>query len=267
MYLGEALAGRIAHHLEPSLEKVSKGLMQWSGGAWRTTCRSMAECSATLDVISRRLALAGLIPSLTGERYLMTDLESGAPIGRLDRAAATWFGIRTHGAHLNAYCSGPRGELKVWLARRSRDARSFPGSLDNSAAGGVPAGMTVREALGREAAEEATIPAARTATAQQFGSLSYCADTSEGLVDVEMAVFDLELPRSFVPRSQDMSFDSFLLVSFAEVERLALVEDAIKPNSGLALCDFLARHGWPGAKAALAGPGSQKQRCVAASVA
>ena len=70
----------------------------------------------------------------------------------------------------------------MWVARRAATKQTWPGFLDNSAAGGLAAGLGVEECVVKEALEEASIPAdVVRAHACAVGSVSYffrCVATS-----------------------------------------------------------------------------------------
>jgi 8-oxo-dGTP pyrophosphatase MutT (NUDIX family) len=237
LYLGGGCVGRIATHLEKVMDRVAGGDVLRAGDRWWVQGGDEA-----LDRITSRLAAEGFIPSPTGERYRVLDIASGGVVGTVDRSAAIWFGVRTEGVHLNAFVKQEDGSIRIWLARRAMTHRQFPGQLDNLVAGGLAAGYSWKAALVEEAGEEAGIPASMLDAAHYAGTLSYCFDTPDGLVDSEAHVFDLEVPPSFTPRNHDGKVESFLFVSLPDAERLVLGEGLFKFNCGLVMLDFLARH-------------------------
>ena len=54
----------------------------------------------------------------------------------IERTACGLFGFAQFGCHLNAFVVD-RGELKVWVAKRSATKQTYPGMLDNTAAGRI----------------------------------------------------------------------------------------------------------------------------------
>lgn len=237
LYLWGIRVGRVASHLEKMMDRVAGGDVIRSGDGWWVQGGDEA-----LDRIASRLAAEGFIPSPTGERYRVLDIASGGVVGTVDRSAAIWFGMRTEGVHLNAFVTRADGSLSIWLARRAMTHRQFPGQLDNLVAGGLAAGYSWQAALVEEAGEEAGIPASMLDAAHYAGTLSYCFDTPDGVVDSEAHVFDLEVPPSFTPKNHDGKVESFLFVSLPDAERLVLGEGSFKFNCGLVMLDFLARH-------------------------
>jgi isopentenyldiphosphate isomerase len=237
LYVGGRRVGRIAIHLEKVMDRVAGSDAVRTSAGWRVQGGDQA-----LDRIAHRMADEGFIPSLTGERYRVLDIASGGVVGTVDRSAAIWFGMRTEGVHLNAFVKQEDDSLRIWLARRAMTHRQFPGQLDNLVAGGLAAGYSWKAALVEEAAAEAGLPASMLGAAHDTGTLSYCFDTPDGLVDSEAHVFDLEVPPSFTPRNHDGKVDSFLLMSLPDAEQLVLEADAFKFNCGLVMLDFLARH-------------------------
>ena len=68
-----------------------------------------------------------------------------------------WFGVRAFGPHMTGYVRRKDG-LHIWVPRRSFTKPTFPGQLDNTVAGGQPAGIGLHDNLIKECAEEASIP-------------------------------------------------------------------------------------------------------------
>ena len=59
--------------------------------------------------------------------------------------------------HVNGF-TRKNGEVYIWLAKRALSKPTYPGLLDQIAAGGLPAKTSLLENAKREAAEEASIP-------------------------------------------------------------------------------------------------------------
>ena len=92
-----------------------------------------------------------------------------------------------------------RDGLHVWVPRRSYDKPTFPGELDNTVAGGQPAGIGLHENLIKECAEEASIPRALAAQAKAVSFVAYLHQSGPQLKPDVMTCFDLELPEDFTP--------------------------------------------------------------------
>ncbi len=226
MWSGEAgvfsdAPGRL--ELDPSLEGFDE--------------RSEAMARVVADLRER-----GVVPRLAEEWYPVVADHGEPPALRLARAAMPTFGARAFGVHMHGYVRRPDG-LHLWVARRSRTKATFPGMLDNLVAGGQPLGLSLRENLAKECAEEADIPASLAARAVLTGRVSYRMEIERGLRNDTLFLFDLELPEDFVPRNTDGEVESFELWPAREV--LARIERApdFKFNCHLTLIDFLLRHG------------------------
>ena len=63
--------------------------------------------------------------------------------------------------------------LHIWVPRRSYDKPTFPGELDNTVAGGQPAGIGLLDNLIKECGEEAAIPPRAGRQAKAVGYVSY----------------------------------------------------------------------------------------------
>ena len=188
----------------------------------------------------------------------------------MERSASALFGIETWGMHLNAYSwvptmpdpavrvpDGQMKELKLWVPRRSPTKSTYPSMLDNSVAGGIPAGESPYTCLLRESLEEASLPNALVSSrAKSVGTVSYVhvrdkrAGGETGLINPEVQFcYDLELDPpdegengGHVPRPGDDEVESFTLMSVKEV-REELAKGAFKPNCALIVVDFLIRWG------------------------
>ena len=178
----------------------------------------------------------------------------------MERAGSSLFGIATFGVHMTAFARAPSapggggGELRIWVPRRAA-AKTYGGMLDNSVAGGIAAGEDPFESLVREAAEEASLPAALVRRqARPVGTISYFhvrdarAGGETGLLQPETQyVYDLEVGEDVLLRPSDDEVQEFQLWGCGEVKR-ALKEGQFKPNCALCLIDFLVRHGEIGAQ-------------------
>ena len=208
--------------------------------------------AALADVASRSLAVdevvatlyeEGVIRHRHAERYPVTaDGRRDQPLMLLNRAAASYFGIRAFGQHLNGYVVGADG-LRMWIARRSAKKWNFPGKLDNLVAGGLPYDLDPAANLRKECFEEAGINAELAGRARPVGVVSYCVETRAGLKPDVMYCYDLELPAEFRPIGQDGEVESFMLLPIEEVAALVRDSEEFKMNCDLVVIDFLVRHG------------------------
>jgi len=202
--------------------------------------------TAAMSSVVRSLEASGHVPALTPELYDVGPAFGAAPWFALERAAMPTFGARAHGVHLHGYVRDAGGGLRMWIARRARDRTTFPGMLDNLVAGGLPRGLTPRENLVKECAEEADIPRELAERAVPVGAVTYRNEIPRGLRNDVLFLYDLELPPDFVPRNTDGEVESFELWPVERVmARVAETRD-FKFNCNLTLIDFFIRHGLVG---------------------
>ncbi|MDD2863011.1 MAG: NUDIX domain-containing protein [Acidiphilium sp.] len=189
---------------------------------------------------------AALAPSfgfrIRREDFDVRSRSEGPVLAILDRGALPAFGVIGLGVHLNGYCRRPDG-IHLWIAKRSATKKLDPGKYDNIVGGGISAGMTPRETLLKEAAEEAAIPEATLARATEVSRIAYMMDRAEGLRRDLLVCYDVELPESFIPTPADGEVESFQLRPAAEILDLLAADDLVKFNVNLVLIDFLLRHG------------------------
>ncbi|MDD2878417.1 MAG: NUDIX domain-containing protein [Acidiphilium sp.] len=178
---------------------------------------------------------------LRDEAFDVRSHIDGPVLATLDRGALPAFGVIGVGVHLNGFCRRADG-LHVWIAKRSAAKKRDPGKRDNLVGGGVSAGMTPFETLIKEAAEEAAIPAAIVASAQEVSRIAYTMQRPEGLRRDLLVCYDLELPDDFIPHPADGEVESFEPIPAGRLPELMASTDTVKFNVNLVLIDFLLRH-------------------------
>ncbi|CAA7611960.1 NTP pyrophosphohydrolase including oxidative damage repair enzyme [Candidatus Terasakiella magnetica] len=235
--------GRVRHDVAGLLAefadvfKVSDGAVDLHPGLGDPESRS-----AALDRVSAALSHSHGTPRLRGERYRVARRFGDAPVMNVDRGAASLFGIRAFGIHVNGMVRRQDG-LHLWIGRRAPDKSVAPGKLDNMVAGGQPSTLSLMDNLLKEAAEEADIPAVLAATSRPVGAIAYCMEDEWGLKPDVMFCYDLEVPEDFTPRNTDGEISGFTLMPIAEVARRVRDGDDFKFNVNLVITDFLIRHG------------------------
>lgn len=200
------------------------------------------ERSAAVAEVVEALDTERHIRRVRGEDYPVATGFGETPFFRLDRGAVPFFGVRAYGVHMNGFVRSPDG-LKMWVGRRAPDKAVAPNRLDNLVAGGQPIGLTVRENLIKECAEEASLDAAAARRAIPVGAITYCVEFPEGLKPDVQFCYDLDLPADFVPMSGDGEHAAFHLMPIEEVAAIVHDTDEFKFNCNLVIIDFLIRHG------------------------
>ncbi|MBA3506596.1 MAG: DUF4743 domain-containing protein [Betaproteobacteria bacterium] len=175
--------------------------------------------SDAMAFVAATLYREGALSAWRNERYHVGPALGAAPLFRLERAAARYFGVHTWAAHINGLIRRA-GETEMWLARRSHMKAIDPDKLDNLVGGGVATGLSVAETLVKEAWEEASIPAALARQAQRRDEVEIRRQQHDGLQWETIFAHDLELPADFSPMNQDGEVAEFRLVALSEVVRL-----------------------------------------------
>lgn len=204
--------------------------------------RDFAGRSEAMSEAVDALVADGLVPPRRGEDFGVTTAWPRPALFTIDRCAATSFGVLAFGVHVNGYVVRPDG-LHMWIGTRSADRLVAPGKLDNIVAGGHPHGLTLRENLVKECAEEAGIDRALALTARPAGALSYTLEVDRGLKRDVHFVYDLALPSDFTPRNTDGEMARFDLWPIDAVAARVRDTDDFKFNVGPVIIDFLIRHG------------------------
>ncbi|PID66138.1 MAG: DUF4743 domain-containing protein [Gammaproteobacteria bacterium] len=160
----------------------------------------------------------------------------------LERAALSFLGIRGYGVHINGYVEGKDG-IAMWIGKRALNKPTFPGKLDQIAAGGLPYNLSLRENLIKECHEEASIPRQLAEKAQAVSAISYYYDLPIGIRPDVIFNYDLRLPADFIPQVNDDEVDSFHLYPMDELLAMVANTQAFKFNSAVVIIDFAIRHG------------------------
>ncbi|KAG7224289.1 hypothetical protein INR49_000532 [Caranx melampygus] len=241
-----AQVGWIPPHVASLLGRYPDVFSPPHGGAV-SLCRSLdsyGKRSEAVDAVLQALRQEESLTCLRGwrdEKYSVMPKFSDPPLMWMERAATSLFGVKRYGVHLNGYTVSSSGEVSMWLARRSPHKQTYPGLLDNVAAGGLAAGVGIKHTLVKECQEEACIPAAIAERARPVTTVSYTYEDEEGVFPECQFVFDLELPLDFKPRVGDGEVQEFYLLPIDKVKELVSTDD-FKPNCAMVVLDFLIRH-------------------------
>ena len=198
--------------------------------------------TAAVEEALRRLNQRGDIAGWRNEPYPVGVSYGAPPLFNLERAAVPMFGVRGYGVHLNGFVRDDAA-IKMWIGRRSLDKPTAPGKLDQIVAGGQPAGISLRDNVLKESAEEADIPPAMAMRAVPVSAITYCTERPDGLRRDVIFVYDLALPATFVPRNTDGEIAEFYLWPIERVIDTVRDTDDFKSNCALVVIDFLIRHG------------------------
>jgi len=152
--------------------------------------------------VARALAASGQLTAWRDERYAVRAAFDSTPWFFLERSCARWFGVRTWATHVNGERAGVGGRA-LWFARRSPNKSIDPGRFDTLVGGGIAELETVAHAMQRESWEEAGIDARTASTARAAGYVSVTHAADDGLQRETIFVYDLALPKDFVPDNQD----------------------------------------------------------------
>jgi 8-oxo-dGTP pyrophosphatase MutT (NUDIX family) len=232
-HLGTAQVGWIAPALLPALRAIP-ALKVTADGV------TLADPSA-LPGIARDLAAQGCY-RFRNEAFDVRAEPAGEVLTTIDRGALPSFGIAAVGVHVNGLVRRADG-LHLWVARRAANKTLDPGKLDQIVAGGVAAGMSLRETLVKEAGEEAAIPPELAARAELRSRIDYAMLREEGLRRDTLFCYDLDLPGDFIPRAVDGEVESFELWPMAKVLDTVARTDDFKFNVNLVLIDLFQRLG------------------------
>lgn len=200
--------------------------------------------TAALAPVIETLAAEGRITGWRNERYAIRQRLYDAPLAWIERAASRYFGTLTFAVHVNGYVPTRFiGDVpQMWIARRSVHKATDPGMLDNLAAGGIGNGIGVGDTLTKECWEEAGVPAHLAGEARPGRTLHLLATIPEGVQSEQVFVYDLALPRGFVPENQDGEASGHWLTPASRALEI-VAQEKMTVDASLATLDFLLREG------------------------
>jgi hypothetical protein len=198
--------------------------------------------TVAVDQVMRTLNKAGWFSGWRSEPYGIGRGFYEKPFFEMERAAVPRFGVAGYGVHVNGFVKDG-DELLMWIARRADDKPTYPGMLDNMVAGGQPVGLGLLENVIKESAEEASVPRKIADMAKPAGVISYQHEEDNCLKPDTMFVFDMELPRDFVPKNIDGELAGFQLLPVRKVMEITANTTDFKFNCAAVIIDFFVRHG------------------------
>jgi 8-oxo-dGTP pyrophosphatase MutT (NUDIX family) len=242
--IDDAIAGQVTPDRAERLAAFAD-VFRRDGAALRFAPRlnDAAERSEAVAGVTAQLAAEGALTAWRDELYAVAPGLGAPPWFLLERAAARYFGVPTHAAHVNGLVQAG-SETLMWLARRSATKSIDPGLLDNLVGGGIAAGTSVPQTIVKEAWEEAGIAAGVAAGACAAGTLEIFREQPDGIQRETLHVFDLWLAPDFVPRNQDGEALDHRRVTLPQVAGLLAVErgpDAVTADASLVAFDCLKR--------------------------
>jgi hypothetical protein len=204
--------------------------------------KTFEQRTQAVDPIMRQLHQEGVIPAWVEEPYAVSHQFDEAPRMAVERAAASYLGIRSYGIHINGLVKKADG-IYNWVAVRARDKPFWPGKYDQMVAGGQGIGISLMNNVIKESAEEADIPADIASQAQQRTTLHYCTTSTRGISMDTLFNYDLWLPEDFIPVNTDGEVDEFILMPLEQVAEIIDTTDQFKSNCNLVNIDLLIRSG------------------------
>lgn len=201
-----------------------------------------ASRTKTLAPIIQQLHKQGIIDTWVNENYPVNHQFGDRGEMEFERAATLYFGTLSYGVHMNGLVKKQDG-IYVWTGVRAKDKPFFPGMLDQLVAGGQPVGISLKDNLIKEAAEEANIPADIAQQAELVSQITYRQEGQRGLDQSTIYNFDLWLPEDFVPENTDGEVEEFRLLPIEEIAELTEHTGEFKDNCNLTNIDLLIRQG------------------------
>jgi len=199
--------------------------------------------SQSLDSFAKKAFEDGITDSYMNEPYGVIEAQNAKALCLADRSISTLLGLTSFGQHLNGYVKDG-SSIKMWIGRRSFAKGYEAGKLDHLVAGGLPYGISLQENLEKECYEEAGMGRELASKAIATGIVSYKHEYELGGKQDIIYCYDLELPKSFIPKCIDGEVEEFYLMDIEEVAAIVKSSNEFKLNCNLVIIDFLVRHGF-----------------------
>lgn len=155
-------------------------------------------------------------------------------------------GIVNFSVHMIGWVTTAEG-IKLWVPRRSR-RMSFPGMLDSTVGGSLPAGERPIDGIVRECEEEICLdPAYTRANIKSCGTNSFQLSVTDsqlpGCQHQVQYLYEMEFRQDVIPRIGDGEGGELTLMTIDEVLE-AMRKGEFKLSCNMAYLAFLIRHGY-----------------------
>lgn len=247
-YFQFVVDGEVVGYVKPGLVEKLKDFhdtFTFTESEIKFNCKlqSIKDRTRGISEVTESLMRSGVISGWRGEKYKVAAAYSQPTLFEIERAAVPLFGTIGCSVHMNGI-TWRNGELCMWVGRRSLSKPIGPGKLDQMVAGGQPTGISVKDNLIKECAEEANIPSEIATLSKSVGAISYIVEQLEGLRRDVIFVYDLILPEDFKPENTDGEMEGFYLMTMDEIISSVEETNDFKFNCAFVIIDFLIRYGY-----------------------
>ena len=156
----------------------------------------------------------------------------------VNRALLSKFGFTAYGVHCNAWRNNKVPTM--FLSKRSRNLKKFPGLFDNFIGGGQPSNISIRKNLEKEGFEEVGITKNILQNAELNCFTKYSHTYNNVLNSSVIATYDLEMKKKFIFKSNDNEVEGVQEFEIFEVLNL-FKEKKIKPNCLIPILNLIIK--------------------------
>ncbi len=239
----ECAVGQVTHDVAAQLATFSEVfILDDKGLRLNPRLATPDERTRAVEEILIQFRDEGRIKGWRNEHYPISESFYAPPLLTIERAAVPLLGTMGYGVHLNGVVVKD-GRMHMWIGKRSMQKPTGPGKLDQIVAGGLPVGVSVRDNLIKECAEEAGMSVELAESAVPVGTISYLTERPEGVRHDVLFNYDIILPEGFAPVPTDGEVDAFYLWPIEDVLNRIRDSDDFKFNAALVIIDFAVRHG------------------------
>lgn len=240
LFLNDMPLGMMDNHWHDLLLQDWQGHVRTEGLQTFLNTGSWLAMADALEHIAYQWHKTGLFNGWRNEKFDVFD-KTGNALCALERSVFRPLGLQSAAVHINGLVKH-NGQWCFWIGKRSPYKAVDPNKLDNLVGGGISSGENVKDAMQREGAEEAGLPADFLKPLECQSKRLSLRPVSRGLHREVLYIFDIVLPKDFQPENQDGEVAEFSIFSITELTR-AMYEGRLMNDALLSTLDAYHRYG------------------------
>ncbi|MFV2029473.1 NUDIX hydrolase [Neisseria sp. S1] len=240
LFLNDLPLGMMENHWHNLLLQDWQGHIRTEGLQTFLNTDSWLAMADALEHMAFQWHKTGILNGWRNEKFDALDA-TGNALFSLERSVFRPLGLQSAAVHINGLVKY-NGQWCFWIGKRSPYKAVDPNKLDNLVGGGISSGESVKNAMQREGAEEAGLPACFLKPLECQSKRLSLRPVSRGLHREVLYIFDIVLPEDFHPENQDGEVAEFNIFSISELTR-AMYEGRLMNDALLATMDAYNRYG------------------------
>lgn len=155
----------------------------------------------------------------------------------INRGLMSFFGFPTYGVHCNGW-TGEKKRIFLFLAKRSKKLKTFPGLYDNLIGGGQPSNISIKDNLFKEGFEEVGLSKNILLHANFNNFTKYSHTYNNELNSSVIATYDIKLTKEFIFKGKDGEVEKVEKFQVLDIFYL-IKKKQLKPNCIIPIINFM----------------------------